>query len=139
MATEAETSLLNLSMIEIFGRLRTKDAIPFLVEHISSDSTAMNTIWMRGPETIAEALPAIQALLKIGRDATPELIRALGKIPYCPSWTDCKRKDRIAIVVTLAMLKDPRAKAALEKETEHSSKEGDIAFQALKSMDQKKQ
>jgi hypothetical protein len=135
---EPGNSFLKLSMIEIFGQLRTKEAIPFLVSHISCDLNVMNTVWMGGPERMASSLPAVKALLRIGPDATPELLRALANLPYCPSWTECKRKDRIAIVVTLAFLKDPRARSALEKETEHSSIEGEVAFEALKWLDKKK-
>jgi len=123
-------------MIEIFGRLRTKEALPFLVEHIAMDENAMATIWMKSPQSIAASVPGVQALLRIGPDATPALLRALEKLPYYKAGVPGDYKKRIAIVVTLAMMRDRRAKPALEKEIQHSDA-GEAAFQGLRWLEGK--
>lgn len=66
---------LYLGLAEVFGQLRTKEAIPFLIENISLQfwPPSANT-WMKTSEVIQARMPAIDALIKIGPDASRMLM-----------------------------------------------------------------
>ncbi len=96
---------LYFGLMEAFGRLRSKDAIPFLVDNI--DWRYPVAAWHKGREAIIANSPAIAALLSIGPDATVPLMKAYNR-PLTPD-------ERMAVVFTLAQLKDPSAKEFLKE------------------------
>lgn len=65
---------LNISLAEIFGRLKTKEAIPFLIKNISLERWPRPNIWMKTPEVVEGHLPAVAALIQIGPEALEALI-----------------------------------------------------------------
>lgn len=123
-----ESVSLFYSMAEVFGRLRTKEAVPSLIENISVDLPLPG----RSRMPITTRAPAIKALLQIGPPATPALLRALAKLPYCDS---CEHAiDRLAMVLTLAFLDDPRARPALEEASKYPGWEGQVAAEGLQRL-----
>jgi hypothetical protein len=59
---------LNIGLADVFGKLRTKEAIPFLVKNITIDRTRAVNTWMKTPEVIEQRLAAVAALDRIGPD-----------------------------------------------------------------------
>ncbi|GEM_PF-5375563 len=122
----------DVSLAEIFGRLRTTEAVPFLIDHITVVGGASASIWNRRIEIIEKNLPAIHALVEIGSPATPPLVAALDRMPYRsggPAY-----EQRFAIVVALALMKDPQAAPALRKELARPTRERRLAHDALEEM-----
>ena len=68
---------LYVGLAEAFGKLKTKEAIPFLIKNISLQrGTPSPNIWMKAPRAIELRLPAVFALIQIGPEASKMLIRA---------------------------------------------------------------
>lgn len=68
---------LNVGIAEVFGRLRTTAAIPFLIKNISLQQLPSTpNIWTKTAASIKEHAPAVAALIAIGPDATKALIGA---------------------------------------------------------------
>ena len=88
---------IDIGLADAFGRLRAKEAIPFLIQHISIQRwLAAPDVWMKTAEVVQERLPAAAALIKIGPDASRALIAA--------NWDCMSPEDRLAalLVVSLA-------------------------------------
>jgi hypothetical protein len=99
--------ILHASMAEIFGRLKTKEAIPFLIENIAQRSSLMITanIWRKSPAAIEEQMPAIFALIQIGRPAFEAIIRSPVEPITIENWL-----ARVFVVSRIgAALNDPSA------------------------------
>jgi hypothetical protein len=71
-----ERAELYIGMTEVFGRLRTTTAIPFLIENISLQLPATPNVWTKTAGSIEERVPAVAALIAIGPDAAKALIHA---------------------------------------------------------------
>ena len=68
---------LYLGLAEVFGRLRTTKAVPFLIKNITlQDWPESPNTWMKTPEVIEARMPAVAALIRIGPEASIALIRA---------------------------------------------------------------
>ena len=91
---------LNIGLADVFGKMRTKEAIPFLIKNISIDRTRAVNTWMKTPEVIEQRLAAVAALNRIGPDASDAIIRA--------TWGPMKPEDRLAAVFAVARMDDPR-------------------------------
>lgn len=72
---------LNLGLSEAFGKLRTTEAIPFLIKNINLQ------YWPESPDTLTKTadviksrMPAVAALIEIGPAATRALISSIGKM-----------------------------------------------------------
>ena len=65
-------------LADAFGRLRTKAAIPFLIENIAMRRScgADFAPWLKTPRLIEWNLPAVGALVQIGPDASRAVIAA---------------------------------------------------------------
>jgi len=91
---------LDTGLEEAFGELKTKEAIPFLVENISVYRGCFGTSlapWLKAPEVIEWQLPAVGALIKIGPNASKAVIAAF------PNMT--VEEDRRAAVFVVARIK----------------------------------
>jgi hypothetical protein len=88
---------LMLGMAQVFGRLKTTEAIPFLIKNISLQvfPQAPNT-FMKTPEVIEGRMPAIVALINIG----PEASRALLRAPIAGMTSE----DRLAVIFTISRI-----------------------------------
>ena len=68
---------LYVGLADVFGRLRDKDAIPFLIRNIELRRHVYEVIpWNRSAEAVQESLPAASALIQIGPDASKALMRS---------------------------------------------------------------
>ena len=69
---------LYVGLAAAFGRMRTKEAIPFLVKNISirRPCYADFSPWFKAPEAIEATFPAVAALVRIGPEASRAVIRA---------------------------------------------------------------
>jgi hypothetical protein len=92
---DPELNLFQTELADIFGHLKTKEAIPFLIRNISMHRWPMMVdVWQKGPPVVMEWMPAVAALIQIGPDAFKALINA----PYGPSTSE----DRLAAVFVVS-------------------------------------
>jgi hypothetical protein len=102
---------LNAGMAEVFGRLRTTAAIPFLIKNIGLQHLpATPNIWMKTAGSIKEQAPAVAALIAIGPDAAKAVIgtpregmtfeeRLAATIVVCQTGTTPDARDYLRSVV----------------------------------------
>jgi hypothetical protein len=97
---------LDVGLIDAFGELKSREAIPFLIKNISRQEDlieAPNLLSMKTTEAIESRVPAVAALVKIGPDALPAL--------YDSYWATTMPNDRLAIIVVVSRIassmKDP--------------------------------
>jgi hypothetical protein len=117
------------SMAEIFGRLRIREAIPFLVREIDVETFKLRP---RGSLPRNAGSPPIKALIEIGKEATPDLLRRFAEVKTCDA-EDC-RMSRLAVVIALANIADPRARVALEQAAKWPAPDGAIAADGLRNL-----
>lgn len=85
---------LSIGLADAFGKLRTREAIPFLIKNISLDRTQAVNTWIKAPKTIEGRLAAVAALIEVGSEACTPLIRA--------SWGPMVPEDRRAAIFAVA-------------------------------------
>jgi len=95
---EFEQYIFRISLAEIFGQLKTKDAIPFLISNISLHPFPFISpnIWLKAPAVIEERMPAVGALIKIG----PAAFDALIHLPRGPETSE----DRLATIFVISRI-----------------------------------
>jgi len=72
---ELELYIFEGGLADVFGQLKTKKAIPFLIKNINLHRWPdVAPVWMKAPEVIEERMPAIKALIRIGPDALKTLV-----------------------------------------------------------------
>ena len=98
---------LYVGLAECFGRFRTVQAIPFLIDNIDLSSVDFGDTWMKTPEVVEERMSAVRALVIIGKPAETQLIRAF--------WAPSTFAQRYAILYTVARIGGPGAKGFLFK------------------------
>jgi hypothetical protein len=92
-------------MSDVFGSLRTKEAIPFLIANLTLPRFSNDVnYWLKSAEAIEYRLPAAGALVRLGPDASSALIREFRKL-------SCD--DRLIAVFVLARTKDVDSRALL--------------------------
>jgi hypothetical protein len=74
-----EEHQLTVGMAEAFGRLRSKEAIPFLIENLTLNTFPVANVWTRTSEVIMDRLPSVAALIQIGPEASRAAIKAYGR------------------------------------------------------------
>ena len=86
-----------VGLADAFGRLRTRDAIPFLIANITLQRGLFYRadIWMKTPQVVEGALPAVAALIRIGPEASRSLIR---KFPTLSA------EDRLAAIFVVSRI-----------------------------------
>lgn len=72
---------LRVGLAEAFAAIASPKALPFLVANVSIERHRIRDakLWFRSPREIREALPAVDALIKIGPAAIPMLIERYHK------------------------------------------------------------
>ena len=77
---QVNESELYVGMAEVFGQLKTKAAIPFLIKNISLQRglPSPNT-FMKTPQVIEQRMPAVAALIQIGPDAAKAVMRSFSE------------------------------------------------------------
>jgi hypothetical protein len=105
---DVERDQLYVGLSDVFGRLRAKEGIPFLIENIDmcrSMSLCANA-WLKADYVLKELKPAIMALIRIGPDASRALIHE--------SWARKPRGDRMAALFVVSQIRGaPEARGFL--------------------------
>ena len=108
---ELEQPRLLIGMADVFGRLKTNEAIPFLIKNIRLHRTdgLRSNIWMKTTEAVLSEMPAISALTQLGSPALEDLMSAyLRSAPI---------GDRVPLIFTIsrigAVTKIPRVREFL--------------------------
>jgi hypothetical protein len=121
---------LYIGLADVFGRLKTRDSIPFLIKNIGSLRRTCDVDlapWLKAPETIEEMLPAMGALIQIGPEAARALIRA--------SEGPMRTTDRRAAIFAVAHIKGaPEAYAFLSSVVAEAAQERHWAEEGLSSL-----
>lgn len=72
--TAVDKHELDVGLADAFGRLRTGEAVPFLINNIRIQRWAWDfQSWLREPQEIESAFPAVAALIRIGPAASKAL------------------------------------------------------------------
>ena len=119
---------LRTGLEEAFGRLKTKEAIPFLLENISESRGCFGTDlapWLKDPDVIEWQLPAVGALIKIGPDASMAAMSAF------PNMTD-EEKRRAAIFVVSRIKHVSEAEPFLRTVSDRADREHYWAEQCIR-------
>jgi hypothetical protein len=88
---------LRVGLMDAFGELKSKEAIPFLVKNISRQRTLVGdaNIFMKTEESVESRVPAVAALIKIGPDCLPVLYGHYSTAPL---------EDRIATIIVVSRI-----------------------------------
>ena len=103
---DLELTVLDDGLADIFGMLKTEDAIPFLLKNIGRQRfpPSGGVIWTKPLAFMEEQMPAMAALIKIGPPAAKAIIQA-------SPW-DMGHAERLAAIVAVSeiayQMKDPQ-------------------------------
>jgi hypothetical protein len=125
-----EKGALYIGLADVFGQLKTKEAIPFLVKNIGLQrGFSAPNIWMKTPQVVQERLPAVTALIRIGPEASRFLIDTF--------WTQLQPQDRLAAIFVVSRISGvPEAKEFLSTVLGQANMERHWAEEGLKTLDQ---
>jgi hypothetical protein len=105
-----DISELNIGLAEVFAKLRTQEAVPFLIANISMKRGGNVDFapWLKTPEAIEGTYPAVEALIQIGPvAATQVIVAARGRMTS---------SDRLAAIFVVSRIKSvPGAKQFLRQ------------------------
>jgi hypothetical protein len=94
---------LRVGLADAFGKLRAKEAIPFLVRNIGLERYFVRqAFWTKADSVIVSRLPAAAALIAIGPDASKALIAA--------PWNKMSVGEHLAAIYTVSRIADPGAR-----------------------------
>jgi hypothetical protein len=122
---------LYVGLADVFGQLKTKEAIPFLIKNITLQRWLEANTWLKSAEVIEERLPAVAALVLIGPEASKALIRA--------SWGPMTSEERLATIFAVSRIQDPEARDFLVSALAQANLEGIWAQQGLKVLGKERQ
>ncbi len=88
---------LKIGLADVFGRMKTKEAIPFLIKNISIDRMYAVNTWIKSAEVVEQRLAAAAALIRIGPAVAEPVIRAWSGL------TD--HRDRLATIFVVSNLR----------------------------------
>jgi HEAT repeat protein len=128
-----EQTGLYLGMAEVFGLLRVKEAIPFLIGHISLQAGfAAPNLWMKTPAAIESRLPAVKALIQIGPESSKVLMGA--------AWDRMSPEDRLAALFVVSRVGGgPEARAFVVRALGEANLQRYWAEEGLKLLDSRTQ
>jgi len=119
---------LDIGLAVAFGRMRVKEAIPFLIKNIGLNTFPFTDVWTRTPTAIEERLPAVLALIQIGPEASRAVIDAY------PKYT--AGMDRLAAIFVVSRIPGvPDARAFLVGVLGQSNQEHYHAEEGLRFLD----
>jgi len=121
---------LYVGLADAFGRLKTKEAIPFLIKNITLARWPYVSLapWLKTSEVIEETYPAMEALIRIGPDASRAVMRA-AQAPMAPG-------DRRAAIFVVSHIMDvPEARTFLSSALSEADRERYWAEEGLKMLD----
>jgi len=110
------------------GALRIKEAIPFLIQHISLQSWISSPdVWMKTSEVVEDRLPAVKALIQIGPEAAKTVMGA--------TWDRMGNEDRLACLVVVSRVGEgPAAREFILKALGEANLQRNSAEEALKTL-----
>ena len=117
-----------VGLADAFGQLKTKEAIPFLIENISLERGVITTpnILLKTTEVIQQRMPAVAALIQIG----PEASRAV-----MDAWTKIDSEDRIWAIIVVSQIRGvSEARAFLSSVVGEANQERLRAEEGLKAI-----
>jgi hypothetical protein len=120
---------LSVGLADVFGGLKTKEAIPFLIKNISRRRVRYVYLapWLKTDQVILNTFPALAALIQIGPAASRALIRAASG-PMSP-------EDRSAAVFAVSRIAGvPEARDFLAQALGESNLEGRFAEEGLERL-----
>jgi hypothetical protein len=105
-----ELEALNVGLADVFGQLKTRGAIPFLVKNISMQRSifSMPAIGLKTYKVVLERMPAVAALINIGTPALRPLEDAYNNVP--------PPENRLPIMFTISHIVTAMSKQDSEKE-----------------------
>jgi hypothetical protein len=116
-----------IALADIFGELRTKEAIPFLIQNISLARWVRPNIWSKASQVVEGHLPAVGALIKIGPDACKALIEI--------DWNLKTWEDNLAAIFVVSQIGDPAGRPLLVTAIARANLERYQAEEGLKRLD----
>jgi hypothetical protein len=122
---------LDAGLADVFGRLRTKAAIPFLISHITlfrsrfTTTIKERTISLDRLDQVESNMPAVAALVHIGRAALPLLEQAY----YGPTTSD----ERCALLSVIYRINDPESVDFFERVRLMLEQERSFASEAIRT------
>lgn len=130
--TEVNEYELSIGLAEAFGRLKTRDAIPFLMTHIKLQrGLASPNTWLKTAEIIQQRMPAVAALIQIGPEASKALM---------DGWERMGNEDRLPAIFVISQISGvPEARAFLSSVLGEANMERYWAERALKLLDSRQQ
>jgi len=120
---------LYVGLADVFGRLKAREAIPFLIENIGLQRwLASPNIWLKTAQVVEERLPAAAALIQIGPEASTAIIHK--------SWARVAPEDRLAAIFVVSRIGNvPEAGAFLSSVLGEANLERHWAEEGLKALD----
>jgi hypothetical protein len=120
---------LRVGLAVAFGQLKTKKAVPFLIKNINLQMGLIPrpNIWLKAPEAVEAALPAVVALIQIGPVASRELMDI---------WQQLDPDDRLAAIFVVSRVKGvPGAREFLHTVLSEANIQRFWAEEGLKALD----
>lgn len=129
---EIQMLKLKVGLADAFARLKTREAIPFLIKNISLQRWPAPNTWMKSAQVIEERMPAVAALIQIGSEAYEPLVSAY--------WEPTLPEDRLAIIFAVSRIastiKDTETiRVFLSSALGHANLERSRAEEGLKFLD----
>jgi hypothetical protein len=124
--TNVDQYELRIGLADAFGRLKVREAIPFLIRNINLQRWHHVNTWMKTAEVVQERMPAVAALILLGHDASKAIIRDYLSIPAA---------DRLPAIFAVARIQDPDSRDFLATVRAQASLERYWADQGLKALD----
>ena len=122
-----DRSELYIGLAEVFGRLRVREALPFLIANISLGIERAPNIWLKTDRAIAERMPAVAALIRIGPAASLAVMNA-----WAGPMTDA---DRLAAIFVVGQIQGvPDARAFLQSVVGGATLERNLALDGIKAL-----
>ncbi len=126
---QVDQNELYIGLADAFGQLKTKEAIPFLIKNISLQRWRELNTWLKTAQVIEERLPAVAALVRIGKDASKALIS---------EYQTLVAEDRLAAIFVVSMIQDPEARTFLASVMGQANLERYWAEEGLKRLEGRK-
>lgn len=119
---------LNIGMAMVFGSLKVKAAIPFLIKYITLPAGIPTPPWMKTTEVIVDRLPALSALIQIGPDAA-EAIMNVG-------WEHLGAYDRLASLILVSRVGEGQAaRDFINRALGEANLQREFATEALRTLE----
>ncbi len=119
---------LRIGLSDVFARLRTREAIPFLIRNISISRFRDVNTWIKAPAVIEERLPCVSALIQIGSNASDALMKA--------ALSPIEMRDYVAVIYTISRIRDPRTRHFLLSTVASSGMTLSFAQEGLRRIDE---